>query len=94
MKDAYSFDSSWEGLDESYSKQAQAYRNIFKRCGLKFFTVSAFSGAMGGSNSEEFMVEADSGEDTSCDKRYNSYASNFEVASFIFRKRWKEKLRT
>lgn len=83
MKDAYSFDSTWEGLDESYQKHAQAYRNIFTRCGLKFFTVSAFSGAMGGSESEEFMVEADSGEDTVVVSNDNTYASNIEVASSL-----------
>ncbi len=81
MKDAYSFDATWEGLDESYAKNAQAYRNIFTRCGLNFFTVSAFSGAMGGSESEEFMVEADAGEDTVVLSSDNSYASNIEVAT-------------
>lgn len=80
MKDAYSFDATWEGLDESYEKHARAYRNIFTRCGLKFFTVTAFSGAMGGSESEEFMVEADAGEDTVVISRDNNYASNLEVA--------------
>ncbi len=80
MKDAYSFDATWEGLDKSYSKHAEAYRNIFTRCGLKFFTVSAFSGAMGGSESEEFMVEADAGEDTVVLSIDNTYASNIEVA--------------
>lgn len=80
MKDAYSFDATWEGLDESYNKHAQAYRNIFTRCGLRFFTVSAFSGAMGGSESEEFMVEAEAGEDTVVLSSDSSYASNIEVA--------------
>lgn len=80
MKDAYSFDASWEGLDESYNKNAQAYRNIFTRCGLKFFTVTAFSGAMGGSESEEFMVEAEAGEDTVVISSDNKYSSNLEVA--------------
>jgi prolyl-tRNA synthetase len=80
MKDAYSFDATWEGLDVSYAKNDQAYRNIFTRCGLKFFTVSAFSGAMGGSESEEFMVEAGAGEDTVVLNHDNSYASNIEVA--------------
>lgn len=80
MKDAYSFDATWEGLDISYDKNAQAYRNIFTRAGLKFFTVTAFSGAMGGSESEEFMVEADAGEDTVVLSSDNSYASNLEVA--------------
>ncbi|MBK6538716.1 MAG: hypothetical protein IPG09_13380 [Ignavibacteria bacterium] len=51
MKDAYSFDSSWEALDSSYNDMARAYRNIFTRCGLDFTVVSAHSGAMGGSDS-------------------------------------------
>lgn len=80
MKDAYSFDSSWEGLDESYKKQDKAYRNIFTRCGLKFFAVTAFSGAMGGSDSEEFMVETLSGEDSIVLSEDGSYASNLEAA--------------
>ncbi len=80
MKDAYSFDYSWEGLDVSYLKQEGAYRNIFTRCGLKFFVVTAFSGAMGGSDSEEFMVETESGEDNVVLSEDGSYASNLEVA--------------
>ena len=80
MKDAYSFDADWNGLDESYNKHAEAYRNIFTRCGLKFFTVTAFSGAMGGSDSEEFMVEAEAGEDSVVISEDGSYASNIEVA--------------
>ena len=80
MMDAYSFDSSMEGLDESYKLQDRAYRNIFDRCGLKYFVVSAFSGAMGGSQSEEFMVETDSGEDDIVISEDGKYASNLEVA--------------
>ncbi len=80
MKDAYSFDSSPEGLDASYANQDKAYRNICKRCGLKFFVVTAFSGAMGGSNSEEFMVETESGEDNVVLSEDGKYASNLEVA--------------
>jgi prolyl-tRNA synthetase len=80
MKDAYSFDANWVGLDESYKKQDSAYRNIFTRSGLKFFIVFAFSGAMGGSDSEEFMVEAASGEDSVAIAEDGSYASNLEVA--------------
>lgn len=80
MKDAYSFDSSWEALDKAYADQAQAYRNIFTRCGLNFYVVTAFSGAMGGSDSEEFMVESDAGEDNIVVTENNSYCSNIEVA--------------
>jgi prolyl-tRNA synthetase len=80
MKDAYSFDSSWEGLDESYRKLDSAYRKICTRCGLRFFVVTAFSGAMGGSESEEFMVETEAGEDSVVLSEDGSYASNLEVA--------------
>ncbi|MGA2667485.1 MAG: proline--tRNA ligase [Ignavibacteria bacterium] len=80
MKDAYSFDASWEGLDESYNKQDKAYRNIFTRSGLNFFVVTAFGGAMGGSQSEEFMVETEAGEDNVALSEDMNYASNLEVA--------------
>ena len=83
MKDAYSFDATWEGLDESYDKQEQAYRNIFTRSGLKFFSVKAHSGAMGGSESVEFMVEAAAGEDYVAVNDDGSYAANVEVAVSI-----------
>lgn len=83
MKDAYSFDATWEGLDESYNKQEQAYRNIFTRAGLNFFSVKAHSGAMGGSESVEFMVEADAGEDYVAVNEDGSYAANVEVAVSI-----------
>lgn len=81
MKDAYSLDSSLEGLDKSYENQYGAYNKIFNRCGIKFFVVGASSGAMGGSKSQEFMVESNAGEDNCviCDKC--NYASNIEVAS-------------
>jgi prolyl-tRNA synthetase len=80
MKDAYSFDVDWDGLDVSYDKHAQAYRNIFTRLGLKFFSVKAHSGAMGGKDSEEFMVESDAGEDNVALSEDLKYASNMEVA--------------
>jgi prolyl-tRNA synthetase len=81
MKDAYSLDSTWEGLDANYDKHYSAYHKIFERCGIKFFVVGASSGAMGGRQSQEFMVESNSGEDTCavCDKC--GYAANVEVAS-------------
>lgn len=81
MKDAYSLDSSWEGLDKSYALHDQAYRKIFTRCGLKFFVVGASSGAMGGSGSEEFMVNAQAGEDTVAHCEHCGYAANVEVAT-------------
>lgn len=81
MKDSYTLDATWEGLDKGYDAHAQAYRSIFARCGLNFFVVGASSGAMGGTGSQEFMVESDSGEDTVvlCEKC--GYAANLEIAS-------------
>ena len=80
MKDSYSLDSSFEDLHESYKKHFDAYSKVFTRLGLKFHIVSASSGLMGGSASQEFMVESDIGEDriVVCDKC--GYASNVEVA--------------
>ncbi|MCX7879622.1 MAG: proline--tRNA ligase [Ignavibacteria bacterium] len=80
MKDSYSLDTSWEGLDESYKKHFEAYNKIFSRCGLKFFVVGASSGAMGGSKSEEFMIESDAGEDV-CAIAPSGYAANIEIAT-------------
>ena len=81
MKDAYSFDTSWEGLDKSYELHDKAYRKIFDRCGLKYFVVGASSGAMGGSGSEEFMVKSAAGEDTVAYCESCGYAANVEVAT-------------
>ncbi|PYV89729.1 MAG: proline--tRNA ligase [Acidobacteria bacterium] len=80
MKDSYSFDIDAAGLDASYLKHRQAYKNIFDRCGLKYMVIEAHSGAMGGSQSEEFMVRTPAGEDqiVSCEKC--DYAANMEKA--------------
>ncbi|MFH1045819.1 MAG: proline--tRNA ligase [Candidatus Omnitrophota bacterium] len=64
MKDAYSFDRDLEGLNQNYQKMFAAYQRIFTRCGLKFLSVEADSGLMGGDVSHEFMVPAQAGEDT------------------------------
>jgi prolyl-tRNA synthetase len=80
MKDAYSLDISWEGLDTSYDKHYEAYHKIFNRCNLKFFVVGASSGAMGGKKSQEFMVESDAGEDVCAVCDNCGYAANLEVA--------------
>ena len=80
MKDAYSFDSSWENLDKSYQKHYDAYKKIFDRCGIEYFVVGASSGAMGGSKSEEFMVKSDAGEDTVAYCSSCGFAANSEVA--------------
>ena len=80
MKDAYSFDTSFENLDESYDLHDKAYRKIFDRCGINYFVVGASSGAMGGSKSEEFMVKSEAGEDTVAFCESCKYAANVEVA--------------
>lgn len=81
MKDAYSFDTSRENLDISYNLHDGAYRRIFNRAGLEFFIVGASSGAMGGSGSEEFMVQSNAGEDTVAHCKACGYAANVEVAT-------------
>ena len=80
MKDAYSFDINQDEQDKSYNKHDGAYRKIFDRCKIKYFVVGAFSGAMGGSGSEEFMVKSDAGEDTVAYCESCGYAANAEVA--------------
>jgi len=80
MKDAYSFDSSPEGLDESYRLQREAYLRIFKRAGLDVIVVKASSGAMGGRDCEEFMVLSESGDDQIVHCHACGYSSNQEVA--------------
>jgi prolyl-tRNA synthetase len=81
MKDSYSFDMDAAGLDASYKRHYHAYCSIFDRCGLKYVVVEAHSGAMGGSQSHEFMVMTDAGEDfvASCSKC--GYAANLEKAT-------------
>jgi len=79
MKDAYSFDKDEQGLKESYAKMLDAYKKIFKECGLAVIMTEAESGAMGGSLSHEFMVPAPIGEDTlSYCKKDNSYYKGLE----------------
>jgi prolyl-tRNA synthetase len=81
MKDAYSLDATYEGLDIAYQKHYDAYCRIFKRCGIEFFVVGASSGAMGGKQSQEFMVVSDSGEDVCVITDDYNYAANIEIAS-------------
>jgi prolyl-tRNA synthetase len=81
MKDSYSFDIDAASLDNSYNLHDQAYRNIFTRCGLKFVSVEADSGAMGGSQSQEFMVYTDAGEDLIASCPVCNYAANLEKAT-------------
>jgi prolyl-tRNA synthetase len=80
MKDAYSWHSNDESLDETYQAMGRAYRRIFKRCGLTVIPVKADSGAMGGSGSEEFMVESEIGDNTLILCKNCDYAANVEKA--------------
>jgi prolyl-tRNA synthetase len=83
MKDAYSFDADDEGAGNSYEIMRQAYHRIFERCGLDFRAVEADSGAIGGSFSHEFMVLAETGEDTLVICNQCSYAANVEKAAIV-----------
>jgi prolyl-tRNA synthetase len=80
MKDAYSFDIDEAGLDASYNAHDRVYRQIFTRCGLQFVAVEADSGAMGGSQSQEFMVYTEAGEDLIASSA-SGYAANLEKAT-------------
>src|SRR6185436_5615254 len=80
MKDSYSFDLDAAGLDVSYQKHHQAYCRIFDRCGLEYTVVEAHSGAMGGSQSHEFMVVSDAGEDLVAICKNCGYSANLEKA--------------
>ncbi|MDQ3153526.1 MAG: proline--tRNA ligase, partial [Actinomycetota bacterium] len=79
MKDSYSFDLSDAGLAESYRKHREAYVRIFDRLGLRYVIVAAMSGAMGGSASEEFLAESETGEDTFVRSPESGYAANVEA---------------
>ncbi|HZH61238.1 MAG TPA: proline--tRNA ligase [Metabacillus sp.] len=83
MKDAYSFHATYESLDVGYEKMFTAYQNIFSRCGLDFRAVIADSGAMGGTDTHEFMVLSDIGEDTIAYSDTSQYAANIEMAPVI-----------
>ena len=82
MKDAYSFDADEEGLDQSYRAMVRAYKKIFSRCGLNPIIVEADSGAIGGKDSQEFILLADAGEDTILMCSGCGYAANAEKAEF------------
>ena len=81
MKDAYTFDVDRAGLDKSFNDQREAYKNIFTRCGLEFLIVEASSGAMGGSESNEFMARTPAGEDIIVSCPNCGYAANLEKAT-------------
>lgn len=83
MKDLYSFDTDKAGLDESYQKVSQAYRNIYARLGLPALMVEADSGAIGGKESHEFMVLTEEGEDEVIYCSNCGYAANVDRAQFV-----------
>ena len=82
MKDAYSFDAGWEGLDESYTLMYDAYKRIFARAGVPVIPVAADSGAIGGKESQEFIFLTDEGEDEVLICPHCGYAANAEKADF------------
>jgi prolyl-tRNA synthetase len=80
MKDSYTFDLDASGLDVAYDKHHDAYCKIFDRCGLEYIVVEAHSGAMGGSQSHEFMIASDAGEDFVARCTNCGYRANLEKA--------------
>jgi len=83
MKDSYSFDLDEAGLDASYQKHHRAYCRILDRCGLQYLVVEAHSGAMGGSQSHEFMIPSEAGEDWIAVCPNGDYAANVEKAQSV-----------
>ncbi len=92
MKDAYSFDKDYEGLTKNYEKQYQAYKNIFKRCGLDVIAVEADSGAMGGRVSHEFLVIAPIGEDAVYVNKDNGQIIKCEDETKVPEGNWERKI--
>ena len=83
MKDAYSFDKDEAGARLSYQKMYDAYHRVFSRCGLNFRAVEADTGLIGGTSSHEFMVLADTGEETIVYSESGTYAANVERAEVL-----------
>jgi len=84
MKDAYSFNADEESLDDSYQAMAQAYKNIYRRCGLPVLMAEADSGAIGGKDSHEFILATPTGEDTVITCSACGYTANAEKASGVY----------
>lgn len=82
MKDAYSLDKDWAGLDDYYRKSYQAYFNVFRRCGLDVIAVESDVGMMGGTQAHEFMALLPIGEDTILINEESGYFANRQVATF------------
>ncbi|NLW28740.1 MAG: proline--tRNA ligase [Erysipelothrix sp.] len=91
MKDAYTFDKDLHGLDLSYSKMFQAYKNSFDRMGLDYVIVKADTGVMGGLLSEEFQALSEIGEDILVIQPDSHYASNLEIAGCVIEETPQEK---
>lgn len=87
MKDSYTFHDSYDSLDEMYNEIWQAYENIFDRIGLNYRSIIADAGAMGGSESIEFIAISDVGEDTIAYSSESEYAANIEMATSKFKER-------
>lgn len=85
MKDAYSFDTSQEGLDKSFQAMFDAYTRIFTRVGLNFRAVEADAGSIGGTGTYEFMALCDIGEDTIAYSTEGDYAANLEKAEVVYK---------
>ncbi len=83
MKDAYSFNADDASLEQTYQDMAQAYRNIFRRCGLPVLMAEADSGAIGGKDSHEFLLPTDTGEDTVITCSGCDYVANAEKAESV-----------
>ncbi len=83
MKDAYSFDIDWAGLDRSYDRAFQAYKTIFERLEVSTMPVEADSGAIGGKDSQEFIFLSEHGEDTILHCSQCGYAANSEKAIYV-----------
>ncbi len=85
MKDAYSFDTTQEGLDKSFQAMFDAYTRIFTRVGLNFRAVEADAGSIGGTGTYEFMALCDIGEDTIAYSTEGNYAANLEKAEVVYK---------
>lgn len=85
MKDAYSFDTTQEGLDKNFQAMYDAYTRIFTRVGLNFRAVEADAGAIGGKGTYEFMALCDIGDDTIAYSENGDYAANLEKAEVVYK---------
>ncbi|MGC5324081.1 proline--tRNA ligase [Brevibacillus sp. SYSU BS000544] len=92
MKDAYSFDTTQEGLDKNFQAMFDAYTNIFTRVGLNFRAVEADAGSIGGTGTYEFMALCEIGEDTIAYSTESDYAANLEKAEVVYKAKPKQNI--